>query len=285
MSSHTYTPLEDKSESGSQPSEDSERLLGSDSETVYRKPSRKIPVWVLIVLIPLISLSLIAFGAWIGSRWFTNINEVCLAHVQHYSPILKEVDNSYHTVHFEGSFLHENIYRQTGSPEVDAAWEALGINYRGIAVPVDEAPKSGIKPDQVQINPKYGGGFPANVEGLHHLHCLNLVRQGLYYNIDYYRAKGQGAFINNGTVVKYHISHCLDIIRQQLMCTPDTGLLGQVWWDKAAPKAFVDFNTEHKCKNYDAIKEWARVRQLPAGVPDDFLKPPRIGDTVYDAIP
>jgi len=84
MSSHTYTPLEDKSESGSQPSEDSERLLGSDSETVYRKPSRKIPVWVLIVLIPLISLSLIAFGAWIGSRWFTNINEVCLAHVQHY---------------------------------------------------------------------------------------------------------------------------------------------------------------------------------------------------------
>jgi hypothetical protein len=38
------------------------------------------------------------------------------------------VDNSYHTVQFEGSFLHENIYRQTGSPEVDAAWEALGIN-------------------------------------------------------------------------------------------------------------------------------------------------------------
>jgi hypothetical protein len=27
-------------------------------------------------------------------------------------------------------------------------------------------------PDQVKINQKYGGGFPANVEGLHQLHCL-----------------------------------------------------------------------------------------------------------------
>ena len=156
---------------------------------------------------------------------------------------------------------------------------------RGIAVPLDEAPKSGIKPDQVQINPKYGGGFPANVEGLHHLHCLNLVRKGLYYNIDYYRAKGEGAFINNSTVVRYHVSHCLDIVRQQLMCTPDTGLLGQVWWDPEAPKAFVDFNTEHKCKNYDAIREWARVRQLPDSVPEDFLKPPQVGDKIYEAIP
>jgi len=37
---------------------------------------------------------------------------------------------------------------------------------------MNEAPESGFKPDQVKINPKYGGGFPANVEGLHHLHCL-----------------------------------------------------------------------------------------------------------------
>jgi hypothetical protein len=84
MNSHIYSPLEDKSENGSQPSEDSERLLGSDSEAVYRKPCRKIPIWIPIVLIPLISLCLVGFGAWIGSRWLINIDAVCLAHVQHY---------------------------------------------------------------------------------------------------------------------------------------------------------------------------------------------------------
>jgi hypothetical protein len=69
------------------------------------------------------------------------------------------------------------------------------------------------------------------------------------------------------------------------MCQPDTGLLGQVWWDKSAPKAFVDFNTAHKCKNFDAIKQWAEERQIPETVPMDFLKPPAEGDTIYDEIP
>ena len=43
---------------------------------------------------------------------------------------------------------------------------------RHIAVPSNLAEKSGLQPNQVQISEKYGGGYPANVEGLHHLHCL-----------------------------------------------------------------------------------------------------------------
>lgn len=95
------------------------------------------------------------------------------------APILKEVDTSLHTVRFNGSFMKENEFRQGAGPEVDAAWNSLGVNYRAIAVPVGEAAASGITADQVQINSKYGGGFPANVEGLHHLHCLNLLRQSM----------------------------------------------------------------------------------------------------------
>lgn len=43
---------------------------------------------------------------------------------------------------------------------------------RGIRVPEKDAEQSGLTADQVQINSKYGGGYPANVAGLHHLHCL-----------------------------------------------------------------------------------------------------------------
>jgi hypothetical protein len=43
---------------------------------------------------------------------------------------------------------------------------------RALRVPEEEAVLSGLASDQVKINPKYGGGYPANVEGLHHLHCL-----------------------------------------------------------------------------------------------------------------
>ena len=41
-----------------------------------------------------------------------------------------------------------------------------------MAIPPEEAEKSGLVLDQVKISEKYGGGFPANVEGLHQLHCL-----------------------------------------------------------------------------------------------------------------
>jgi hypothetical protein len=69
------------------------------------------------------------------------------------------------------------------------------------------------------------------------------------------------------------------------MCQPDTGLLGQVWWNPSAPTAFVDFNTEHKCKNFDAVRQWAEERQIPETVPMDFLQPPKDGDLVYETIP
>lgn len=39
-------------------------------------------------------------------------------------------------------------------------------------MPLDEAEETGLRDDQVQVSEEFGGGFPANVEGLHHLHCL-----------------------------------------------------------------------------------------------------------------
>ncbi|KAL0254457.1 hypothetical protein SLS55_009932 [Diplodia seriata] len=203
------------------------------------------------------------------------------------APLWDQIDISYGVTQFNGSLLKENIFRLDASPEVDAAWESLGVNYRSVAIPADKAEKAGIAKDQVKISEKYGGGYPANVEGLHHLHCLNLLRQSLYYNYDHYHSAGKGAFSNADHIVRKHVSHCLDIVRQQLMCTVDTGVLGQVWFKPSdAPlEAFVDFNTRHKCRDFDAVRDWAATRQIPAAVPRDFLQPPAPGDTVYTSIP
>jgi hypothetical protein len=46
------------------------------------------------------------------------------------------------------------------------------------------------------------------------------------------------------------------------MCNVDTGVLGQVWYDPNEPKAFPDFNTRHKCKNYDEVRKWAEELQV-----------------------
>lgn len=185
-------------------------------------------------------------------------------------------------------------------------------------MPVEQAKQSGLAPDQVSINEKYGGGYPANVEGLHQLHCLvsgrtksrdpnanaiikNLLRQTLHWNYDYYHGLGQGAFKNDDFIVRRHTSkytppygwyivlsrlaHCLDIIRQQLMCTVDIGVLGQVWLYPQRPEAYVDFNTQHRCRNFEDVRRWAEENQLPENVPDDFLARPKRGDRVYEEIP
>jgi hypothetical protein len=115
--------------------------------------------------------------------------------------MLEDIDISYDVVQFNGTFVHENIYRQDAGPEVDAAWEALGvgcewptflltrhlpccidlcmlINFHTVRpsiVPDSLAAKSGLTKDHAHRKLQYGGGYPVFVEGLHQLHCL--VRQ------------------------------------------------------------------------------------------------------------
>ena len=86
----------------------------------------------------------------------------------------------------------------------------------------EQAIKSGLTRNNTHRNPELGGGYPVFLEGMHQLHCLvsvptihnlkfisdalkNLVRQSLWYNVDYYRTQGQGAFSDPAKVLKWHV--------------------------------------------------------------------------------
>ena len=119
----------------------------------------------------------------------------------------------------------------------------------------------------------------------------NLLRKAFKWNYDYYSEQGKGAFKDGEDIVRIHVTHCLDILRQQLMCVTDVGVLGQVWWQpegELGAVPFVDFNTKHRCRDFEAIRKWAEVHQLPPEELVDmsaFYQMPRPGDTVYGAIP
>ncbi|TGO29891.1 hypothetical protein BPAE_0010g00770 [Botrytis paeoniae] len=139
---------------------------------------------LLVFFIFFISICLIDF--WIGGRWGRSTERVCTGYISQCSPVLEDLSLSYTTMSFNGSIPQSNEYRQDAGQEVDAAWNDLGINYRDVVIPATLAARSGITTGNMRINEKYGGGYPANVEGLSHLNCLNLLRQGLWYNYDYY---------------------------------------------------------------------------------------------------
>ena len=46
--------------------------------------------------------------------------------------------------------------------------------------------------------------------------------------------------------------------------------------------SFVDFNTQHVCRNFENVREWAEERQLPVEVPYGILEAPSEG---YKKIP
>lgn len=69
------------------------------------------------------------------------------------------------------------------------------------------------------------------------------------------------------------------------MCTVDIGVLGQVWIYPDDPIPYVDFNTKHKCRDFDAIRRWAEDRQVTPPGQEDWLEPPKAGDQIYDEMP
>jgi hypothetical protein len=184
-----------------------------------------------------------------------------------------------------GSFDKLTIYRQPASPDVDQAWTDLGAYLKPFVIPEDEAEKYGLHPGQVKRIPEQGGGYVAILESTHHLHCLNVLRQASHFDYPCYRAQGlesgKGVFADSEELVRFHFSHCLEMLRQRLMCTADTNVCGQVWVKDYGPLVFA--NVDRKCRNYDEITQWARDHQvLPI---EDLLVKKRPGDIVYESFP
>ena len=109
--------------------EDTECLLSGGSTGLEIPKGRNGPskVSILLTVAIVVSSCLVSTlcGIWIGRRYPSD--DGAIRHVSKYSPIMDEVDIGFHAEQFNGTFVHENIYRQGPGPEVDAAWDALGI--------------------------------------------------------------------------------------------------------------------------------------------------------------
>lgn len=54
-----------------------------------------------------------------------------------------------------------------------------------------------------------------------------------------------------------HMDHCIDSIRQSLMCSADVTPL--TWtWDEEDQKLEPVATITHTCRDFDAVREWAR---------------------------
>jgi hypothetical protein len=129
-------------------------------------------------------------------------------------------------------------------------------------------------------DPRY---YIASLSVFHHLHCLviisckskpvtdicrqNNIRKALYPDYYHYPPDEEEAS---------HLNHCVEAIRQSLMCFSDTSVI--VWqWDVRSQQAKPKADVVHTCKNFGKIQNWGRMNRArmsfneSAFIEDDIL--------------
>ncbi|KAJ6127877.1 hypothetical protein N7471_009094 [Penicillium samsonianum] len=137
--------------------------------------------------------------------------------------------------------------KYTGEPsdELDQRWDDLfsddGVDLRG-----DEA-------DTIrdQTFEKPGGWSTVGIDVFHQIHCLNMLRKGL--RRDYYTKH------DKEETYTIHLNHCLDYLRQVVMCNVDV-TPRPVHWDNNKNRPISEFEVEHTCRDFWSVREWARER-------------------------
>ncbi|KAF8990219.1 hypothetical protein BDQ17DRAFT_1372190 [Cyathus striatus] len=138
------------------------------------------------------------------------------------------------------------------SPEMDMRWHDL----YGVGISTLSKSEADRLPNKTSVIPGEPGHYIASLTVFHHLHCINSIRQTLYP--DYYPHMS----LKNQTMFE-HIEHCVDIIRQAIMCNPDISTM--VWqWDSRANRSIAALDVVHSCRNFDKIKQWAEERVVDA---------------------
>ncbi|KAG4026281.1 hypothetical protein MFRU_042g00100 [Monilinia fructicola] len=107
------------------------------------------------------------------------------------------------------------------------------------------------------FNHPYAVGERATLSVLHQLHCLDGIRHIYYLNND---AATAGTLLVEEELEPHmkrsHMRHCIDFLRQSLMCCGDTSI------EKVDSelKGVTGWGTEHMCTNWEELQEWVEER-------------------------
>lgn len=141
----------------------------------------------------------------------------------------------------------------TPSPELDALWDHV-VDAAGVDLIGHEADMVRGKTRQ-----RPSGEYISGLDVFHQLHCLNKIRQSFYP--DYYHDP-------DGKVIEQlHIDHCIDYLRQAIMCSSDMSVT-KVVYSPSADRWSPDFEREHTCRNFEKLLSWSLDRLHPGSEED-----------------
>ncbi|KAJ5754098.1 uncharacterized protein N7511_008251 [Penicillium nucicola] len=272
-----YDQLEDKSE---------EEWVGD--ERLPRRTRKVIPRpatakgWVLLGFLV---TTVMGLGAVLGFSLKRASTLECVRMSSSYSPLLESVE--YYDLEFQAELGVQNEYKGHPRPELDAMWNRIG-KIHPISMPQKYLGVLNKTGSGISYSEEQGGGIMVEIEVFHQLHCLNFLRKVIY--ADYYtRPENMPAEFMVGDDLFYnHIDHCIDFLRQVLMCAGDVTPVTSNWvLTHHSPHP--DFNTMHKCRNFDRLLEFVEENDnggVPKQTPNpSWRPPPGLDKTIFDYEP
>ncbi|KAF2210013.1 hypothetical protein CERZMDRAFT_46005, partial [Cercospora zeae-maydis SCOH1-5] len=157
-------------------------------------------------------------------------------------------------------------YTATPSKAVDDAWDEIGAGHHAFLLPLQYGSLFGLDPRRnLHVRPPQWGpdksGYLVQLWASHDVHCVNLLRQSLYYNHDYYKAHG-GHLHETESEHRAHINHCVNILRERVMCVADARVIPMGW----GPGEF-DFGVSRKCHTHRPLIDWLRKHDIDTNDP------------------
>ncbi|KAI1387153.1 uncharacterized protein F4822DRAFT_429914 [Hypoxylon trugodes] len=143
---------------------------------------------------------------------------------------------------------HQSPYTGEPRPEVDQAWSHL-LRSTNLRITKDEM----IKMNKTSLTLKDGSGYVGYLEAIHMLHCVKRLYQS--HNPDHYPEQQRaGAFTDD------HFYHCLDVIREGIMCNADVAINTLLWDGPSKVKGARP--GPRKCTDWGRLQAWADDKTL-----------------------
>ncbi|KAL9077675.1 MAG: hypothetical protein Q9161_000047 [Pseudevernia consocians] len=115
------------------------------------------------------------------------------------------------------------------------------------------------------------GGYFGTLTVFHELHCLKRLHRYMYPSYYFPNLSDQEKEDN-----RYHNEHCIDMLRQSVMCHGDTTPL-TMRWGRTAKMPLANFSSPHECVSWKGINEWAKERSVKEILEPGYLKHPKFG--------
>ncbi len=182
------------------------------------------------------------------------------------------------------------VFGAPPGPEVDRAWARASRNMI-VGLTRDEVLRLGKDPaTAVQFSPEWPEAKKAKedmyvgvVDVFHQIHCLDMLRQNLVFNYDYYWGDIYG--LRPPAFRETHLRHCTSQLLQSIMCRADLAVVTHVW-SRDTPVPMPDFAVNHQCRDFDALLRWRDTTDVKdSGNKFRFYTTPPPGAIVFDGDP